>query len=128
MARRKAQRSAPSATRRYRSRGVDVEIRESRGRVELSFDGVAIPVSFIDGRYHSDRANQFRAFESVDEIVETLLSNEGRTWTLHGHVCDERCAGGSHHDHGHDHGGAGHGHGGAGHGHGTPGRKSGGRR
>jgi hypothetical protein len=117
MARKKAPRSSPPVTRRYRSRGVDVEIRESKKRVELSLDGVPIRVSVIDGQYHSDLANQFRAFASVDEIVETLLSNEGRTWTLHGHICDERCAGGSHHDHGH--GGQGHVHGTPGHGRGT---------
>jgi len=109
MARKKAKRSSPPTTRRFRSRGVDVEIRESKKRVELSLDGIGIPVSVIDGKFHSDLANQFRAFPSVDEIVETLLSNEGRTWTLHGHVCDERCAEGRHH--GHDHGSHGHGHG-----------------
>jgi len=85
---------APQATiRRYRSRGVDVEIRETTvrpvgkdphtGTVELTLDGVPIPVSAIDGQYHSQLANQFTAFGTIDDVVETLLDNEGRTWTLH---------------------------------------------
>ena len=93
-------------TRLYRSRGVDVEIREARNRVELKLDGQAVHVSIIDRKVHCQLANQFRAFDSIDEVVDTLLANEGRTWTLHGHVCDERCSpGGHHHDHpvGHGH-------------------------
>jgi hypothetical protein len=101
-------------TRRYRSRGVDVEIREAKNHVELKLDGKPVHVSIIDGKVHSQLANQFRAFDSIDEVVDTLLKNEGRTWTLHGHICDARCAeGGHHHDpsqgHGeHDHGKGGH--------------------
>ena len=94
-----------SVTRRYRSRGVDVEIRESADRIELTLDGISVPVSIVDGQFHSQLANQFTAFETIDEIVETLLANEGRTWTLHGHVCDERCGPHGHHDEpGHRHG------------------------
>lgn len=95
-------------TRSYRSRGVQVEISEAKDHVELKFDGKPIHVSIIDGKFHSQLAHMFRAFDSVDEIVDTLLANEGRTWTLHGHLCDERCREGKHHhDHSHDHG---HGH------------------
>jgi hypothetical protein len=90
-------------TRHYRSRGVDVEIREARNRVELKLDGKAIHVSIIDGMVHCQLANQFRAFDSIDDVVDTLLANEGRTWTLHGHVCDERCGESGHH-HGHSFG------------------------
>lgn len=99
-------------TRSYRSRGVNVEIREAKDRVELKLDGKPIHVSIIDGKVHSQLAHMFRAFDSVDDIVDTLLANEGRTWTLHGHLCDERCRKGEHHhehgqnrghDHGHDH-------------------------
>jgi hypothetical protein len=92
--------------RKYRSRGVDVEIRESADEVELSLDGMQVPVSIVDGEYHSQLANQFTAFETIDEVVDTLLANEGRTWTLHGHVCDERCddRGGGHRHHHGDHG------------------------
>lgn len=107
-------------TRHFRSRGVDVSIREAKDRVELTLDGVPIRVSVVDGKFHSQLANQFRSFDSVDEVVDTLLANEGRTWTLHGHVCDDRC--GPHGHHGGGSGGAhGHGHGpgsGGGHDHG----------
>jgi hypothetical protein len=95
-----------SNRRRYVSRGVDVEMEEASGRVELTLDGIPIPVSVVDGEYHSQLANQFTAFSSVDEIVDVLLANEGRTWTLHGHVCDERCGPHGHHGdqpHGHGH-------------------------
>jgi hypothetical protein len=96
-------------TRRYRSRGVDVEIREAADRVELTLDGMPVPVSIVDGEFHSQLANQFTAFETIDEIVDTLLANEGRTWTLHGHVCDERCGPHGHHqDPRHHHGDHGH--------------------
>ena len=89
-------------TRSYRSRGVDVEIREGRNNVELKLDGKPIHISIIDGKVHSQLANQFTAFDSIDDVVDTLLANEGRTWTLHGHVCDERCdKRGHHHDHSH---------------------------
>lgn len=94
-------------TRRYRNRGVEVEIREAKDRVELKLDGKPIAVSLIDGKFHSQIAHAFRTFDSLDEVVDTLLANQGRTWTLHGHVCDERCSAGGHHDHGpghtHDH-------------------------
>jgi hypothetical protein len=69
---------------------MNVEIGESKNFVELRFDGKAIDVSVVNGRFHSQLANQFTEFGSVDNIVELLLANEGRTWTLHGHVCDER--------------------------------------
>jgi FKBP-type peptidyl-prolyl cis-trans isomerase SlyD len=102
-------------TRRYRRGGVDVEMGVTRGRVELKLDGHPIDVELIEGEFHCQLANQFTAFASIDEIVDTLFANEGRTWTLHGHLCDERCGPGGHHhdhDHGHDHGHEhGHGHG-----------------
>jgi hypothetical protein len=115
----RTKRQAPApGTRRYQSRGVEVEIRESslglRGsraadrRVELTLDGVPIDIVMVDGQYHSQLANQFAAFDSIDEVVDTLLANEGRTWTLHGHFCDERCGPGGHH---HAAGGHVHGHG-----------------
>lgn len=102
-----------ATVRKYRSRGVDVEISESKSRVELKLDGVPINVNIIDGKFHNQLANQFTEFGSLDALVETLLENEGRTWSLHGHVCDERCAaGGHHHDsgtgHQHDQGEGGH--------------------
>lgn len=121
MARKKHTPPQNDVTRRYRSRGVDVEVGEAKpaiamkhdGRttetsvIELKLDGKPIHVSLIDGKYYSQLANQFTAFGSVDDIVDTLLTNEGRTWTLHGHLCDERCSDGDHHhenDHGHTHG------------------------
>ena len=106
------------STRVFRQRGVDVEIKESRDRVELTLDGHPVAVTVDGGEFHSQLANQFMAFPTIDDLVESLLANEGRTWTLHGHLCDERCTGGRHahgsgppgdhdhggHDHGHDHG------------------------
>jgi len=92
-------------TRSYRSRGVDVETRETKNRVELRLDGIPFDVEIVDGEYHSQLANQFTSFASLDEVVDTLLANEGRTWTLHGHFCDERCGpAGHHHDGSHGHG------------------------
>lgn len=127
---RKSARHSDAGVRRYRTRGVDVEIRETSlglraaraadNRVELTLDGKRIAVSMVDGKYHCQLANQFVEFATIDAVVETLLANEGRTWTLHGHFCDERCGRGGHHhggagDGGHDHD---HGHGtGGGHGH-----------
>lgn len=107
MARQKRKPPPKVVTRRYRSRGVDVEIREAKNKVELMLDGKPIHVSIIDGQVHCDLANQFTAFGSVDDVVNTLLANEGKTWTLHGHICDERCSErGHHHDHspGHEQG------------------------
>jgi len=96
----------PRGTRVYRSRGVDVETRETKKRVEVRLDGMPIDVEIVDGEYHSQFANQFTSFASLDEVVDTLLANEGRTWTLHGHFCDERCGpAGHHHGHSHAHGG-----------------------
>jgi hypothetical protein len=95
------------ATRRFLNRGVQVEIREAPGRVALTLDGVPIEVSVDRGEYFAHVAHMFTGFGSIDALVDHLLANEGRTWTLHGHVCDERCRGGGHH-HGH---GSGHGHG-----------------
>jgi hypothetical protein len=82
--------------RQYRSRGVDVEIRESADAVELTLDGHPIKVDYLDGRYSSQTANMFRTYDSVEEIVDELLANEGRTWLLHGGPGDD-------HDHDHDH-------------------------
>ena len=92
-------------TRSYRSRGVNVEISEAKNRVELKLDGKPIHIGVVDGKFHSQLANQFTEFGSVEDVVETLLANEGRTWTLHGHLCDERCREGDHHhDDGPSHG------------------------
>jgi hypothetical protein len=76
--------------RHYRSRGVDVEIRETKKHVELKLDGKPIHVSIIDGKLHCQLANAFRAFDSIDELVDNLLANEGWTWTLHGNVRGEQ--------------------------------------
>lgn len=110
------ERETGASKRSYRSRGVDVEIAETPDKIELRLDGHPIDVELIDGEYHSQTANMFTSFGSVEEIVDTLLANEGRTWTLHGHVCDESCGPEGHHD-GHDHD-PGHGHNHGGHEHG----------
>jgi hypothetical protein len=122
-------------TRRFLNRGVLVEISESPGdaargashRVALTLDGVPIDVTVEGGEYFAHEAHMFTGFGSMDVLVDHLLANEGRLWTLHGHVCDERCRGGHHHhgdgsghghgpgpvtpDHPHDHGGDGRQHG-----------------
>jgi hypothetical protein len=82
--------------RRYRSRGVEVEIGEAEDAVELTLDGHPIKVAYLDGKYSSQTANMFRTYDSVEEIVDELLANEGRTWTLHGGPDDD-------HDHDHEH-------------------------
>jgi hypothetical protein len=127
-AKRSRRNTSEADVRRYRTRGVEVEIKQTnlglRGaraadnHVELTLDGKPIDVEMVDGKYHSQLANQFTAFDSIDEVVDTLLANEGRTWTLHGHFCDERCGPGGHHHggghapgHDHDHGEGGHDHG-----------------
>lgn len=89
------------STRRFRSRGVDVEIREAPERaegqgperVEVMLDGRLIPVTFDCGEYYSQLANQFTGFATIDDLVETLLANEGRTWTLHGELRGHGTAG-----------------------------------
>lgn len=101
--------SPKMTTRNYKSRGVNVEIKEAKNHVELKLDGRPISVSIIDGKFHSQIAHMFASFESIDDVVDTLLTNEGRTWTLHGHICNELCRDGKHHhdtghNHGHDHG------------------------
>ena len=96
-----------TTTRRFLNRGVKVEISEGTDRAALTLDGVPIDVSVDRGEYFAHVAHMFTSFGSMDALVDHLLANEGRTWTLHGHVCDERCGGGHHHDHGsgqgHDH-------------------------
>ena len=92
--------------RKYRSRGVDVEIREAADRVELMLDGHPIKVDLLDGKYSSQTSNMFRTYDSVEEIVEELLANEGRTWTLHGGPdchCDHDHEDEHEHEHHHDH-------------------------
>jgi hypothetical protein len=86
--------------RRFLNRGVQVEVSEAPNKVALTLDGVPIDVSVDRGEYFAHVAHMFTAFGSIDALVDHLLENEGRTWTLHGHVCDENCRGGHHHDHG----------------------------
>ena len=108
--------SKQAASRRYVSCGVEVSIVQEGKRVELKLDGLPVHVTMVDGEFHCQLANQFTAFGSIDHIVETLLQREGRTWTLHGHVCDANCGPDGHHHagghtHGHDHTRSGHDHG-----------------
>jgi hypothetical protein len=73
------------AERSFNRRGVDVTIREEGDSVELELNGHPVDVSRDPGgRYSSQFAHMFKTFESVDEIVDTLLENEGKTWTLTG--------------------------------------------
>ena len=108
--------SGKATSRRFVTRGVDVSIVQEGKRVALTLDGMPVHVSIVDGEYHCQLANQFTGFGSIDDIVETLLAKEGRTWTLHGHLCDASCGPEGHgpgHTHGSDHSHSGHhGHGG----------------
>ncbi|MFJ4617188.1 hypothetical protein [Streptomyces sp. NPDC088812] len=103
-------------SRHYVSRGVDVRIVEGEGGgVDLRLDGMPVHVTYTDGEYHSQLAGMFTGFPTVDDLVESLLRTQGKTWVLRGgHT------GGGHGGHGGGgHGGGGHGgggHGGGGHG------------
>jgi len=66
--------------RSFKSQGMDVTIREQGGRVELEVNGQPIEVAKIDDQYHSQLAHQFKSFDTLDELVDTLLRNEGRYW------------------------------------------------
>lgn len=68
--------------RRFKSRGVDVAVTEAGDEVTLELNGHPIEVAKIEGRYHSQTAHQFTSFETLDELVDTLLRNEGRYWQL----------------------------------------------
>jgi hypothetical protein len=103
-----------ATSRKFVTRGVEVSIAQEGKRVALTLDGIPVKVSIVDGEYHCQLAHQFTGFGSIDDIVETLLAKEGRTWTLHGHLCDESCGPEGHgpgHKHGSDHSHSGHHHG-----------------
>jgi hypothetical protein len=68
--------------RHYTSRGVEVTIEEGKEGICLTLDGEPIEVTRIGGEYHSQLANQFTAFATIDELVEELLRNEGLYWVL----------------------------------------------
>jgi hypothetical protein len=89
--------------RHYVSRGVEVRItaESDNDEVGLQLNGMPVDVIYIDGQYHSQLANQFTGFPTIDSLVESLLQTQGRTWTLRGG------AGGGTHPHG---GNGGHGH------------------
>lgn len=107
-------RRGKGTVRRYRNRGVDVQVREGKNWVELELDGTPVEVEVVDDEYFSFLANMFTGFASMDDLVDTLLANEGRTWTLHGHTCDEQCGHHGHHRSRHSHDGGHHDHGGGG--------------
>jgi hypothetical protein len=96
--------------RSFKRQGVDVTIREDGDRVELELDGHPVPVSRVEGKYLSQFAHMFKTFDSVDAVVDTLLENEGRTWTLSGGAPGSPLGGHGSHEHGgHEHGGHEHG-------------------
>ncbi|ALO12393.1 hypothetical protein AQF52_6801 [Streptomyces venezuelae] len=89
---------------------MDVRITAENDEIELRLDDTPIAVAYLDGEYHSQLANQFTGFPTMDALVDSLLETEGKTWTLHGGT-----SGGAH-PHGAPNGGHGTGHGGH-HGH-----------
>lgn len=91
--------SKGGAHRRYVSRGVEVTVEEGEAGVSLQLDGEPIEVARIGDEYHSQLANQFTGFATIDELVEELLRNEGRYWV--------RQPGGQDPEHPHHHGGGG---------------------
>ena len=68
--------------REFESRGVNVTVNESGDDVTLELNGHPIEVAKIDGQYHSQTAHQFRSFATMEELIDTLLRNEGRYWQL----------------------------------------------
>ncbi len=94
------------AERSFKRQGVDVTIREEGDNVELELNGNPVPVSVSGDQYSSQFAHMFRTFDSVDEIVDTLIENEGKTWTLKE---GEPMPGHGGHGGGDPHGGHGHG-------------------
>ncbi|MER6443976.1 hypothetical protein [Streptomyces venezuelae] len=97
----------------YVSRGMDVRITAEKEEIELRLNGMPVDVIYLDGEYHSQMANQFTGFPTIDALVESLLQTQGRTWSGHPH-------GGGGHPHdggGHPHDGGGHPHDGGGHPH-----------
>jgi hypothetical protein len=68
------------AHRHYVSRGIEVTVEEDEEGVSLELDGEPIQVTRIGDEYHSQLANQFIGFATLDELVEELLRNEGRYW------------------------------------------------
>jgi hypothetical protein len=85
--------------RRYESRGHEVVVREGDDAVELELDGIPIDIEYIDGAYHSQTAHSFRSFPTIDAVVEELLRNEGRLWSLHGDVRGPMAPGHPHEGH-----------------------------
>ncbi len=81
--------------RRYTAHGIEVAIEEGKEGISLTLDGEPIEVTRIGDEYHSQLANQFTAFATIDELVEELLRNEGRYWVL------QRGAAGPSHPHHH---------------------------
>ena len=93
-------------SRQYVSRGVDVRITAENDELELRLDDIPIAVAYLNGEYHSQLANQFTGFPTMDALVDSLLETEGKTWSLHGGLRDGT------YPHGGEHGvpGTGHGH------------------
>ncbi|MGX1886954.1 hypothetical protein [Streptomyces sp. NPDC055287] len=94
-------------SRHYVSRGVDVRIAEREDGVDLRLDGMPVHVTYMDGEYHSQLANMFTGFPTVDDLVESLLQTQGKAWVLRGGHTGGGHGGGGHTGGGH--GGGGHG-------------------
>ncbi|MFF1374579.1 hypothetical protein OG280_00505 [Streptomyces virginiae] len=101
-------------SRHYVSRGMDVRITAEKEEIELRLNGMPVDVIYLDGEYHSQMANQFTGFPTIDALVESLLQTQGRTWSGRGGSC---CGGHPHGEGGHPHDGGGHPHDGGGHPH-----------
>ena len=67
----------------YRSRGIEVEIQEDDEKVSLALDGVPVEVAHINGKYYSPTAHMYVEFDTLDQVVDQLISTSDEYWTLH---------------------------------------------
>lgn len=81
----------------YRSRGINVEIHEDDEKVSLTLDGVPVEVAHVNGKYYSPTAHMYVEFDTLDQVVEQLISTSDEYWTLHP---PEEDGGGGHDGHG----------------------------
>lgn len=86
----------------YRSRGIQVEIHEDEKEISLALDGVPVEVAYVNGKYYSPTAHMYVEFDTLDEVVDQLISTSDEYWQLHPPPDgDEDPHGGHHHHHHH---------------------------
>ncbi len=107
-------RAQPAQSRTLTCRGRKVSIREKATSVDVRIDNVPVHVEKLGpNRFHSHVA-MFRDYESLDELIDAMLADEGTLWLLHppapGHTHGPHMHGDAPEsipptdDHGHEHG------------------------